>query len=209
MKFIMLSMVLLLNIACNKNSVEETKLQSLPQNSPQQTPTSIKKENNLNDFWIYTRVFEKIAYTDVFEKIDNSDSFTIKKETITPEDPDIVKSLPNLSEDLINDFLEKNKTKGILGKKGSLSDQLDVYVGHNIIEQKGSLETFFIAQKKKFRRLKGIIGFSQIGVNSDKSQTLVYVEFYNPEKHLQKKYCLMTWGENNTGALIDKDVKWF
>jgi hypothetical protein len=162
------------------------------------------KKLDVKEDAVYSQVLEGIVYNsdDVFETISGSDWLTIRKETVSPENLDEVKSLPDLSKDLVNNFVENNSTKKIL------QSGYDVKISHDVLEQKGSLESFFNEQKKKQPRLKALIGMSNIGFNRDKSKSLVYVEYYTPQIGLQKKYCLISWKQDGN-SLIDESVKWF
>ncbi len=162
------------------------------------------KKLDVKEDVVYSQVLERVVYNSdyVFEGISGSDWLTIGKETVLPENLEEVKTLPDLSKDLASNFVENNVSKKILRSR------YDVKIAHDVIEQKGSLESFFNEQKKKQPRLKALIGMSNIGFNRDKSQSLVYVEYYNPQIGLEKKYCLMTWKDNRQG-LLPENIKWF
>ncbi len=162
------------------------------------------KKLDVKEDVVYSQVLERVVYNseNVFEGISGSDWLTIRKETVLPENLEEVKTLPDLSKDLVNNFVENNVSKKLL-RSG-----YNVKISHDVLEQKGSLESFFNEQKKKNSRLKALIGMSNIGFNRDKSQSLVYVEYYNPQIGLQKKYCLISWKQDGNG-LTDESIKWF
>jgi hypothetical protein len=167
------------------------------------------KKLDVKEDVVYSDVLMSVVYgtnesdsKDAFEGISGNDWLTIRKETVIPENFNEVKSLPDLTSDLADNFIGNNKSKAIL------NHGYDVKISHDVLEQKGSLELFFNEQKKKHSRLKAIIGLSKTGFNKDKSMSLVYVEYYNPQIGLQKKYCLMTW-KNERMGLLPESIKWF
>ena len=119
-----------------------------------------------------------------------------------PENLDEIRALSDLSKDLVDDFIEKNKSKEKLG------NGYDVKISYDVAVQNNSLESLFKIKKKKQPRLKAIIGLSKVGFNFDKTQSLVYVEYFNLEKQLLKKYCLISW-KREGNSLRDEDIKWF
>ncbi len=167
------------------------------------------KKVNIDDFTVYSDVLMSIVYGNnepdseaAFETVLGYDWLTIRKETVVSDNLEDVKLLPDLTSDLADNFIGNNKSKA------TLNHGYDVKISHDVLGQKGSLELFFNEQKKKHSRLKAIIGLSKIGFNKDKSISLVYVEYYNPQIGLQKKYCLMTWKNERTG-LLPESIKWF
>ena len=204
MKFTILSMVLLLTLACSKSSVEETKLQPLPQSSAQQTPIPTKPKIDGNNDRVYAVLLEDFGYN----TNESGNWMIVRKETIAPNDLEEVKYLPDLSPAVVGDFIENNETKE------KLHDDYDVKFGLKIIEIKGSLESIFKTEDAKGRKdeplitLKAIVGLSRVGFNEDNTQSLVYVEYYRPEKGTQKKYCLITWKREGLG-IMRESIKWF
>lgn len=208
---------MLLSLFCSNASIEEAKQQSLPQNSVQETPTQTKHKIENNDFIVYRPIMTDIAYSrryendeGIFGKV-SGNWLTVRKETVVPENLEKVKSLPGLTDELIKDFLEKNKTKVKIPTVG------DVHFAIDIIEQKGSLESFYKSKQSALKsrntpgkiafKLLAVIGLSRVGFNADNSQSLVYVEFYNPETQLQKRYCLITWKRDGL-QMVKENIKW-
>jgi len=223
MRIAFLSVILLLNFACNYSSVEETKLEPLPQNTV--SPTPMPPSENLSDVGeniVYGQVLESIAYggdkynesttsfdhTDWFDPRATGNWMAVRRQTISPENLDEVKSFSELPKDLINDFIEKNKTKE------RLNDDYDVKFALGVTNFKGTTESFFKEQDRKWKMrdklwtLKAVVGLSRVGFTQSHKQSLVYVEFYNPVTGLQKKYCLTTWKREGIG-IMDEDVKFF
>jgi hypothetical protein len=206
---ILLPTILLLNTVCKTSLIKEPKSQISTKNTITTTNTPTEQILEIGNFEVYSNVLTSLVYgadtsdsKDVFEFISGYEWLTIKKETVVPESLDEIKSLPNLPEDLINDFIEKNNSRE------KLEDGYDVKIQHNVISQNGSLESFFSQQKKKQPRLKAIIGLSRVGFNSNRTQSLTYVEYFNLEKQLQKKYCLITWKRDGI-VFWDENIKWF
>ena len=90
----------------------------------------------------------------------------------------------------------------------------DIHFAIDIVDRKGSTDSIFKwkesvlkLQKKVPWKLKGVAALSKSGFNTDNSQSLTYVEFYNSLTGLQKKYCLITW-ELDGKTIRDKDVIW-
>ena len=170
MKFIILSIVLSLTLACGKSSVEETKFQPSPQNSAQQTPILTKTKIDVSNDIVYSVLLENFGYT----SNESGNWMIVRKETIVPNDLEAVKLLPDLSPAIVGDFIENNKTKE------TLRDDYDVKFGLKIIEIKGSLESVFKTEDAKGRKdeplitLKAIVGLSRIGFNG-----LVYVRIFS------------------------------
>ena len=208
MKTALLVLILLLSFACNYSSGDKTQLQPLPQNTTSTVSTPTEQRHEISDFTVYSQVLTSIVYgtnlpdsKDVFEYIDGYEWLTIRKETVVPENLEGVKSLPDLPEDLKQDFIEKNQSKASLGSG------YDVKILHDVVEQKGSLEELFKLEKKKHPKLRAIIGLSRIGFSADKTKSLVYVEYFNPEKRLMKKYCLTGWKWEGQ-SLRTESAKW-
>lgn len=206
---ILLPAILLLNNACKTSLITEPKSQTSTKNTITTTNTPSKQILEIGNFEVYSNVLTSVVYgvdtpdsKDVFDSISGYEWLTIRKETVAPENLDEIKSLPNLSEDLINDFIEKNKSKE------KLEDGYEVKIRHNVIFQNDSLESFFSRQKKNHPHLKAIIGLSGIGFNSNRTQSLTYVEYFNPEKQLQKKYCLITWKRDGI-RITNENIEWF
>jgi hypothetical protein len=202
MKKAFFSLILLLHLVCGYFLFEKTKSPALAQSNVSVSPTPIFDNPKLSEFIVYSQVLTSIAYNEPFGNTSGS-WLTVKRETVAPEDLEEVKSLPNLPEDLINDFIEKNKSREKLRASG-----YDVKYAHDIIEQKGTLESFFKSKRKKQPRLEAIIGLSRIGFSKDQTQSLVYVEHFDPEQKLQQKYCLITWKKDGAG-IMDKEVRFF
>lgn len=202
MRFILISSILLICLVWSNSSIGKT------QNAKDIEPISTTQKLEVSDFVVYSQVLENIVYWDnnpdskaPFSSV-KGDWLTIKKETIVLENLEHLTQIPNLPNDLLNDFTKKNKSKE------NLRSGFDVKIAHNVVGQKGSLEQFFTAQKNKNPRLAAIIGLSRIGFSKDNSQSLVYIEYYNPQFGLQKKYCLISWAKDGEG-LIDKSINWF
>jgi hypothetical protein len=204
-------LIILLGISLNLNcNQQELKTISLPDTSSPlitATPIQQKKSPEIMDFVVYSQVLTSVVYgtnerdlVDAFEYISGFDRLTLRKLTIIPENPNEIKSIPELREDLVNDFWEKNQSKTELRK-------YDVKIEHDVVKQTGSLDSFFRANKKKHPKLKAVIGMSRIGFSADGTQSLVYVEYFNPERLLLKKYCLINWKwEGN--SLSTGTIKW-
>ena len=224
MKTALLFLVLLFNFACNYTSVEETKLQSLPQSTISPTPTQTEEKlTEVNEDVVYSVVLSSIVsgrdkydesissyrHTDWFDPRAVGNWMAVRRQTVSPENLDEIKSFSDLPEDLIGDFIEKNKTKENLRKDG-----YDVKFGVDVMDIKGSLESFFKAQDRKAKvrddswTLKAIVGVSRIGFTKSHKQSLVFVEFYHPITGLQKKYCLITWKKEGVG-IMGEDIKFF
>jgi hypothetical protein len=218
MKTVFMSLILLLNFACNSISIEETKLQSLPQNIISPIPTSTVQKLEVNDLRVQYQVLRNVVYdqksadSEITFGVIGSNYLSVRRETIVPQNFDELKNLPDLTDDLtddlINDFIEKNKSKEKILATGDIDFVID------IVDQKGSIESVFKSkesvlklQKKALWKLKGIVVLSRAGFNADHSKSLVYVEFYNPLTGLQKKYCLITWKPDGQ-SVKDKDVVW-
>lgn len=223
MKTAFVLMISLLNIACNYPSIEETKLEPLPQNTVSVIPAP--QAENLSDVdedIVYGQVLESVAYgkyeynkstfsfdhTDWFDKRATGNWLAVRRRTISPENLDEVKSFSDLPEDLINDFIEKNKTQE------RLNDDYDVKFALGVNDFKGAMQSFFKEQDRKWNMrdkswaLRAVVGLSRVGFTISHKQSLVYVEFYNPVSGLQKKYCLTTWKREGIGLTIE-DVKFF
>lgn len=164
------------------------------------TPVSVKPE--FDDFRVYSILLTHIAYSEPFGQ-SGGDWLSVKRETIIPEDFESVKALPDLPEELINDFIDKNRSSEKLDGGG-----YSVKYAHDVVDQRGGLESFFESKKKKQPRLEAIVGLSKLGSNKARTRFLVYVEYFDPEKKLQKEYCLITFTPGPNG-FFDNNFKWF
>lgn len=221
MKKILLITVLALSISCNNSSVEKVNLEkvnleNLNQESSSITPTPEEELLNVNEFMVYSVTLRNIVYNENFDDESQSPEHSriegnwmfVKSKTIIPENLEAIKTKFEMPEDLLNDFIENNKTPKKLRETG-----YDVKFGVEIGEIKGSVESFFDfrRQEEKIKRsnsiIKGVVRLSNIGFNKNHSQSLVYVEFYNPKTKLLKKYCLINWKKDGIGIRAD-NVKW-
>ncbi len=224
MKLCILTLILLLSFACNYSSVEETKLQSLPQSVISPAPMQTDEISvNVNEDTVYGQTLESIAYgrdkydeslstyshTDWFDSRASGNWMVVKRQTISPENLDDIKSFSDLPEDLINDFIEKNKIQEKLRKDG-----YDVKFGVDLVDFSGKLDSVFRAEDRKAKKennsliLKAIVSVSRIGFTKNHKQSLVYVEFYHPITGLQKRYCFITWKRDGLGTIVE-DMKFY
>jgi hypothetical protein len=214
MKTGFMSLILLLNFACNSASIEETKLESLPQNTISPISTQTIQKLEVNDLGVQHQVLTNVVYdqksanSEITFGITGGNYLSVMSETVVPQNFDEIKSLPKLTEDLINDFIEKNTSKEKILAIG------DIHFAIDIVDRKGSMDSIFKwkesvlkLEKKIGWKLKGVVALSRAGFNSNHTQSLTYVEFYNSETQLQKKYCLINW-ERDGKTIRDKDVKW-
>jgi hypothetical protein len=215
MKTVFMSLILLLNFACNSPSIEETKLQSLPKNSISPTSTPPIQKLEVNELGVQYQVLTNVVYdqksadSEITFGVIGGNYLSVLRETIVPQNFDEIKNIPDLTNDLINDFLEKNKSKEKILATG------DIHFAIDIVDRKGSMDSIFKwkesalkLEKKSGWKLKGVVALSKTGFNTNHTQSLTYVEFYNPKTQLQKKYCLINW-ERDGQTIRDKDVKWF
>jgi hypothetical protein len=204
---------LLLVISLNFSPVEETKLPLLPQNTVSPPPPIQKLE--VNDLGVLYKVLTNVVYDQ--KSADSGITFgviggnylSVMNETIVPQNFDELKNLPDLTNDLINDFIEKNKSKEKILATGDINFAID------IVNRKGSMDSIFKwkesvlkSEKKSVWKLKGVVALSRTGFDANHTHTLTYVEFYNAATQLQKKYCLISW-KCDGETVRDKDVKWF
>lgn len=165
-----------------------------------QKRANISYENlEVNDDMVYGAVLGAIAYDDdnKFGPIAGGRLLHLKRETISPENPNEPLTMASLTDDLRQDFLKNNRTGDKLR-----SDGYDAKVFINVTEKSGSVKEIFEHDISLDNRLYGVVGFSKVGFDADHSRSIVYVEVYTAENKLQKNYCLINWKRDGNGLMI-------
>ena len=143
---------------------------------------------DVQDEVVYAVLLEDLVYRqDRAFGTDLGKLILIKQDTVAPEDTEILRSVPDLDATLVSDFLDKNKTPV------KIRGEYDAKVAHKPTQSKKSLEDIFIEPRTEKLPVGGVLTLSQVGFNEDRTQSLVYVEFYNSSKGLIKKYCRLSW----------------
>jgi hypothetical protein len=150
---------------------------------------------------VYGATLESLIYQKVFGNIEPMETIALKRVTIFPQNVEKLRSYSEINPLTIDKFIENNKTTEKLRKDG-----YDVLHSIQVVDKKFSDETLLITLNRKSKDIKYLAGLSRIGYNEDFTQSLTYVEFYNLNKILQKKYVLITW---NSVQNEIKDTKWF
>lgn len=122
----------------------------------------------------------------------------VGEKTIRLEDLSILNDLTNVSQETINNFIEKNKTSKKIKK------HFDVYAKIDLIKVSDSIDVTLKLIKEKYPKSEGIILLSKIGTNNDSSQTLIYMEHYDLSGDINKQFCITS--EDNGKV---KNVEWF
>jgi hypothetical protein len=203
MKTAFLSVILSLGLGGGYFLFEKTTPPVSAQTGSSVSPTPDSLNAVFGDFRVYSILLTHLAYNEPFGR-SGGDWLSVKRETIIPADLESIGSLPDLPEEVINDFIDKNRSS----EKLYGGNDFGVKYAHDIVDQRGELESFFKSKKKKQPRLEAIVGLSKLGSNKERTRFLVYVEYFDLEKKLQKKYCLITFTPR-PGGFFDTNFKWF
>lgn len=111
------------------------------------------------------------------------------KTTIPPKDFDRLKKDSEISESLLLNFEKANR------KIQPLRDGYDVPAA--ILSISGDADTLklYEAAKRKYPDATAVVNFSNVGIDDTYSIGLVYVEFYQPDKGLDRFYYEMVMGK--------------
>lgn len=210
---------LFIQCSCNSNPSQKTEPQNNDsKNAPKTNATNNKTENsnsadglkrplesypvNLQMFcdMIYGSVLENIVFKDVFGKIKPTETLAVRRETIPHENIEKLRNLPEIDPALIDKLIERNTTTE------KLRDGYDVKHSIKVVDTNSTNENLLVSLNQKEKDVKYLLGLSKSGFNKDFTQSLTYVEFYNLNKVLQKKYILITW-DYSQGSMI-QDTKW-
>ena len=222
---------LFIQCSCNSNSNQKTEPQNSNQkteaqnndskNPPKADATNNQTENsnsteeqlkrpletypdNLQMFcdMVYESVLEHITYKEVFGKIKPTETLALKRETIAHQNIEKLRSFPELDPAIIDKLIERNTTNE------KLRDDYEVKHFIKVVDANSTNEILLVSLNQKEKDVKYLLGLSKSGFNKDFTQSLTYVEFYNLNKVLQKKYILITWDYSQGGSVI-QDTKWF
>lgn len=122
----------------------------------------------------------------------------VGQNTIQFADVDQLRQLTGVSQETLDDFVEKNKNSEKLRKR------FDVYAKISMIEVDESIEKTVDLIEKDNPDSEGLILMSRIGSSPDNSETLIYMEHYDLSNNVTKQFCLI----RKMNGRVVTDVKW-
>ncbi len=156
---------------------------------------------NLYENIVYGLVLEDIFYGDEFGEIPKINGLAYRKTTIPVENIDALKSNLPVSSELLSNLQTINSSPKIL------EDKYGIKLSHWSLDDNNSLPQLLEKNQQKNSSITPVMEFSRVAFNEKRDESLVFVRFYDSEKKIQERYCLIFLNINDQ-AIYKKDVKW-
>ncbi len=192
---------ILLNISCSNYLEEENTLENSINKSVNfseiNTNKKVTKLEYIDKYILYTRVlshiFNQTNENDPLGPINPTEILVYKSKTVFPQGIAQIKDNAKISKSLYENFKVTNQKTEILEEGYSVLGPVIPLSGES------DLKRFYNLAKKKYSDAKAVVGLSNIGINEDFSQALVFVEYYHPQKGLIKFYYKMKVVRHTSG----------
>jgi hypothetical protein len=130
--------------------------------------------------------WEQGSYSTVLRNLVPIDSLAfVGSKTIKLQKLDILNNLDNVSQETINNFIEKNESIE------NVKDFFDVYADIELVKIENSVANSLQSIRKQHPKAEGVFLLSGVGLNEDASESLIYVEKYTLEGKVTKKICFI------------------
>jgi hypothetical protein len=190
----LLFLILLLQISCSEiadkpvvtaeNNIPLIKV--MPDNVLDRSKIEPRRDEKMVIYWsVLDRIYDDDDYGKKLGTMDFKD-LVYRIDSVAPEGIEQLENNQDIPQSLINNFKTVNQKNEKVLEQG--------YPGTRaIIEYSGSreLEKFYKEAKRKYPDTQAVVGFSNIGIDDTYTTTIVYVEYYRPDKGLVKFYFLM------------------
>jgi hypothetical protein len=143
---------------------------------------------------IYSSLLARIYLDKNISKLDHGDTLIYRLKTILPAGIKQIEQNLDIPKYLIDNFKQANQKTELLDEEYGVKKDVHFNSGDR------DLVKFYKATKREYLITKGVVGFSNIGVDQNSSQALVYVEYYRPDTGLIKFYYLMKFEQ------IDEEI---
>lgn len=203
-KICLLVVFVFMGISCSETGNSKSVIsQTYETYNPVKIETPAPEEINVKSPALFTKGDEQIIYTVVLgkifrdedvDKLDYKARIAYRRETIPPSGIEQIEKNPDVSKYLIDNFKQANQKTELLDKEYGVKRTLFYNSGDR------DLVKFFKATKRKNPYTDAVVSLSNIGVDQNSSQALVYIEYYRPEAGLIKFYYLMKFGR------MDEDI---
>ena len=137
---------------------------------------------------IYWSALDRVYGDDEYGNILGSMNFkdlVYRIEAISPQGIEQIENNQEISESFVYNFKTANQKLGKLFNKYPGTRPIIGYSGSR------DLAKFYEEAKRKNPDTKAVVCFSNIGIDDSYTKTLVYTEYYRPDKGLVKFYLLM------------------
>ena len=180
----------------NKNiAVKDAEVNSL---STLSVANDLSELDESSKFSIYKSVLtymaKEVILTQNYQIKDKSSVTVYRTETIKPPDNIEINDFSPVSPTLLDSFIKSNQ------KTENIERAYDILTAH-ISSNSGDrdLIKFYESTKRKYRNTKSVVAFSNVGVDENRKQGLVYVEFCDSNKKPIKMYLLMKFYKDEQG----------
>lgn len=160
-----------------------------------------RRSLNLYENIVYCLVLERIFYGDEFGEIPGNKGLAYRKTTIPVENIDALKSNLSVPSELLSNLQTINATPKML------ADKYGIHLSHWFLDDDDSLPRLLEKNQQKNSRIGAVIEFSRIAFNEKRDESLVFVRFYDSEKKIQERYCLIFLNVSEQ-SVYKKDLKW-
>jgi hypothetical protein len=113
------------------------------------------------------------------------DRLVFQKQTIRPKKLESLKEGFDISKCLKDSFIAANKLSRTLEDSYGVLDPTSSMTGQR------ELKIFFDESRLQFADTKAVVGLSNIGIDYDSRQSLMYVEYFSPNRGLMGFYLLI------------------
>jgi len=169
-------------------------------NSHPGTPTSERLD--AEECVVYSSLIRNMYKAELIVIKEETESFTVTEETLKY----IKKVLPEIEQETLGDFKEKNKNNHTLIKNSDIEGN-NVFIAEkeaeDIFKEKNGWDEFY----EKYPNSQGIMSLSRVGFNGKKNQALVSVG--NQSHWLAGNgYYILLVKENNIWLIKGKVLSW-
>lgn len=148
---------------------------------------------------LLTRIVADKEYQNILCSLDGVDMLVYASQTILPPNMSRTARPPSgISAPLFDDFISATKARRYL------QDSYGVKASVLVISGARDVEDLFKMAKRKYPDTKAAVAFSNIGINRNYSQGVLYMECYCPDKGLMKFYVLMNFSKRGDSAYAGK-----
>lgn len=190
------------NLCCvERGGIAKSKVVSDSRTSqvPNDQETSEKEINDVDLFAVYgsllVAVRNNYAFDDpIVDHLGAKDLLVYRNETVHPEQPERIEHLTNSELDrvLLTNFQEVNRQSVHLEDDYEMLDWTESNSGNQ------DIQLFFKETAISMPRVRAVVSFSRIGMNLQKGQGLVYVEYYSQKVGTLKFYLLLMLDAKST-----------